>query len=594
MEKEKKQSVRTVRGVLTWMVLAGISLASFLSCITKTKPVYTLTTIISPSEAGSISPAQGEFNKGEQVQVTASANEHWVFTGWGGDYSGTSNPATIKMNKNKSLTALFEKKEYALTINIEGQGEVEEVLVNAKTTDYPAESVVQLTALPAGGWEFTGWSGALSGEENPATVTVTSPISVTAMFEEVVHVTVEGNGDVEIEYIDDEVKEKGFSFGRRARFRAYPWSGWRFVSWAGDLKGSQNPIETTIDSEMTVNAIFVSESGKWVVQKSFSKPITSLFFINENEGWVTTTPDENAFIGGSIYHTEDGGETWTEQLKGDPYKEFYYRIEFADENHGWAIMQNYVPENPEETGIAYGAIMYTSNGGQAWEEQHFINGGIPFGLEVINANTVWVVGADYNQEWTSDGIVLHTSNGGQSWTEQVAVGNPGGDWVIHKFPKFTDSNTGWIFGDPNNLRTTNGGNSWGNVSNSLFNVDFVDGMNGYGLQKSGNNVDVYRTSNQGDTWEFKSTLTNFGNVFGFESNNMKFVNSELGWVSTANGDVMQTTDGAISWKLLKKEHPDGSDANLSLGALHFVNSQTGWATGWSEGEGHVLLRYVSQ
>lgn len=75
---------------------------------------------------------------------------------------------------------------------------------------------------------------------------------------------------------------------------------------------------------------------------------------------------------------------------------------------------------------------------------------------------------------------------------------------------------------------------------------------------------------------------------------MEFVNSELGWVSTANGDVMQTTDGAVSWKLMKEEHPDGSHANFSIDALHFVNSQTGWAAGWSEGEGHVLLHYVSQ
>lgn len=157
---------------------------------------------------------------------------------------------------------------------------------------------------------------------------------------------------MEIEYIDDEEKEKGFSFCRRARFRAYPWPNWRFVSWGGDLTGPQNPIETTIDSEMTVNAIFVSEGGERVVQKSFSKPITSLLFINENEGWVTTTPDENAFTGGSIYHTKDGGETWTEQLKGDPYKEFCCRIEFTDSNTGWTFGD---PKN-----------LRTTNGGNSW------------------------------------------------------------------------------------------------------------------------------------------------------------------------------------------------------------------------------------
>ena len=564
----------------------------FISCSTENTPLFTLTTNISPAEAGSISPAQGEFKKGEQVQVTASANEHWVFTGWGGDHSGTSNPATVMMDKDKSLTAMFEKKEYPLTVNIEGEGEVSERLVNAKSTDYPAESVVELTAIPAGGWEFTGWSGALSGEENPATVTVTSPVSVTAIFEKVVHVTIEGKGTIEIEYIDDE-SAKWKTTERRVRLTAVPEVGWEFVSWEGDLTGSQNPIETTFDSEMTVYAVFVSESGKWVVQQAlFSKPIISVFFINENKGWVTTVPDEFNFIGGSIYHTQDGGETWTEQLRGNPYKEYFHKITFADEKRGWALMQNFVPENPGE----YGAIMYTANGGQTWEKQYLINGGMAYGLEVLDENSVWAVGVDYNQEGTSDGLILHTSNGGQSWTEQN-VGASEGQYIFHSFAKFAGSNTGWIFGigNPNKYKTTNGGSSWNSVSHSLFTMDFVDNMTGFGLQKSGNNADVYKTSNQGDSWEYQGTISNFGDISGFESNHLKFVNSALGWVvDNKNGDILQTTDGGKSWKVLKKEYPDGSEVDFSIYLPTFVNSQTGWAAGGFYPDRYYLLRYISE
>ncbi|NBC66009.1 MAG: hypothetical protein GVY07_10190 [Bacteroidetes bacterium] len=92
----------------------------FISCSTNTKSSYSLTTNVIPSEAGSISPSEGDFDEGEQVQITATANEHWVFTDWGGDYSGTTNPATILMDNDKSISALFEKKEYSLTIIIEG------------------------------------------------------------------------------------------------------------------------------------------------------------------------------------------------------------------------------------------------------------------------------------------------------------------------------------------------------------------------------------------------------------------------------------------------------------------------------------------
>src|SRR6056297_1481385 len=155
--KDKNHKIPTLINLPAWIIILGTSLIALSSCSTENTPVYSLTTDVSPAEAGSVSPDQGEFDEGTEVQVNASANEHWVFTGWGGDYSGSNNPATVMMDDDKSLSALFEKKEYALTVTIEGEGEVEERLVNAKSTDYPAESVVELTAVPAGGWEFIGW-----------------------------------------------------------------------------------------------------------------------------------------------------------------------------------------------------------------------------------------------------------------------------------------------------------------------------------------------------------------------------------------------------------------------------------------------------
>ncbi|MDZ7806165.1 MAG: hypothetical protein U5K71_03515 [Gracilimonas sp.] len=41
---------------------------------------------------------------------------------WQGDHSGTSSTASITMNSDKNITAIFEKKQYALTVNTDGQG----------------------------------------------------------------------------------------------------------------------------------------------------------------------------------------------------------------------------------------------------------------------------------------------------------------------------------------------------------------------------------------------------------------------------------------------------------------------------------------
>jgi hypothetical protein len=47
---------------------------------------------------------------------------------------------------------------------------------------YPSGTVVTLTAAPSSGWHFTGWSGALTGTANPATVTMDADRTVSASF----------------------------------------------------------------------------------------------------------------------------------------------------------------------------------------------------------------------------------------------------------------------------------------------------------------------------------------------------------------------------------------------------------------------------
>ena len=41
------------------------------------------------------------------MQLTAVPASGYVFSGWGGDASGTTNPLTVTMNANKSITATF-------------------------------------------------------------------------------------------------------------------------------------------------------------------------------------------------------------------------------------------------------------------------------------------------------------------------------------------------------------------------------------------------------------------------------------------------------------------------------------------------------
>lgn len=91
---------------------------------------------------------------------------------------------------------------YRLITNVSGQGSVNGGGV------YDEGQTATVTATPANGWQFNGWSGAISGSSNPANIVMNSDKTVTANFTEV---TGGGqNGSVEVGIINgsDDVEER--------------------------------------------------------------------------------------------------------------------------------------------------------------------------------------------------------------------------------------------------------------------------------------------------------------------------------------------------------------------------------------------------
>ncbi len=74
-----------------------------------TQNAYTLTLNVNPSGGGTVSktPNQATYTLGATVQISATANSGYTFTGWTGDTTGTTSPLTITMRSNKNITANF-------------------------------------------------------------------------------------------------------------------------------------------------------------------------------------------------------------------------------------------------------------------------------------------------------------------------------------------------------------------------------------------------------------------------------------------------------------------------------------------------------
>jgi len=124
---------------------------------------------------GTVSPASGQYDANTSVTLRAGAKTGWKFDHWEGDLSGNANPATLVMNGDKAVTAVFKKKMH-LQIYVQGEGTV--------TYKIGENNRVALTAVAASGWKFDHWEGDLGGSANPAEIVVDADKEVTAVFVE--------------------------------------------------------------------------------------------------------------------------------------------------------------------------------------------------------------------------------------------------------------------------------------------------------------------------------------------------------------------------------------------------------------------------
>ncbi len=140
--------------------------------------VVTVTANTIGSGTVTLDPAASFYDAGTNITVTATPAAGFRFSGWGGDLSGSTNPAALSLNDNKIITATFTRV-LTLMANTVGSGTV---VVSPAGGSYDENTTVTLTATAAPGFQFNGWSGDHGGPNNPATLMMDTDKIVTANF----------------------------------------------------------------------------------------------------------------------------------------------------------------------------------------------------------------------------------------------------------------------------------------------------------------------------------------------------------------------------------------------------------------------------
>ncbi|WP_240676236.1 InlB B-repeat-containing protein [Botryobacter ruber] len=217
-------------------------------------PSYSLSVSTSGSGTVTKSPNQATYTSGSTVTLTATPAPGYVFSGWSGDASGTTNPLSVTMNNNKSITATFvvDTNEYSLSLSTSGSGTVSK---SPNQTTYTSGSTVSLTATPAAGYVFSGWSGDATGTANPLSVTMTSNKSITATFVAVYSLSVSTSGSGTVAKSPNQAT---YTSGSTVSLTATPASGYAFTGWSGDASGTANPLLVTMNSNKNITATFTA------------------------------------------------------------------------------------------------------------------------------------------------------------------------------------------------------------------------------------------------------------------------------------------------------------------------------------------------
>jgi hypothetical protein len=110
----------------------------------------------------SLSPSKGSYTYGEIVNVSATAAGGYSFGSWGGDLSGTSNPMTVAVLGNMSISAHFAQSTYTIAVT-QPAGGIGTISLSPPQGSYNAGDVVSVSATAASGYSFSSWGGDLIG-----------------------------------------------------------------------------------------------------------------------------------------------------------------------------------------------------------------------------------------------------------------------------------------------------------------------------------------------------------------------------------------------------------------------------------------------
>ena len=218
--------------------------------------LYELVVSIEGNGSVVVAPEETIYEEGTEVSLRAEPTEGWLFEKWTGDATGSDTEIVITMDSDKSITVSFKLERYTVTFFVSDfEGAVEGALVSfaGEERETDAQGKLEFYEIIPGNKDYTITK--LGYEELAGNVIVDSDKTVDILLAEKTYeltTLVSGDGS-----ISRSIEKERYSHGEIIELTAIPASGWNFNGWTGDLEGSLNPTQITMDTDKTVTAHFL-------------------------------------------------------------------------------------------------------------------------------------------------------------------------------------------------------------------------------------------------------------------------------------------------------------------------------------------------
>lgn len=223
------------------------------------------------------------------------------------------------------------------------------------------------------------------------------------------------------------------------------------------------------------------------VDKLGSDNLTDIGFVDPDNGWVISQNDSVLNTGsGILYKTNDAGKTWNKIGLSIPNGSYISKAFFLTKSKGWIVIQaGSITNQATPTTLS---ILTTDDGGLTWTPQIRFNDSYASKLIFNNNGEGWLTGFT-RKPTDSDigvGLILHTRNFGVTWNDvspknsniiksaEDGLTITANRWndinIVKEFTVIALSDGGEI------LRTVDGGSTWEVVSKIPFDGIGITGL----------------------------------------------------------------------------------------------------------------------